>query len=119
MTGPEPPSHRSDRDHRDDSQDLLSGDFRAPLPFALIRRPLPEVNDSIPPCAVTVDGRRAHIRPSAPSDTVADLAGAVDADPAGGLWLDGVHAGPAETLVAAGLLPVTWLGRMEARKWLV
>lgn len=26
---------------------------------------------------------------------------------------------PALTLVAAGLLPVTWLGRMEARKWLV
>ena len=90
-------------DGRGDSQTLLRGHFRRPLPFAGDRRPLPGVNDSIPPCAVTINARPARVRPSTSSDTVADLARALDADPTAGLWFDGVPAGPDETLAASGL----------------
>ena len=79
-----------------DSQPQLRGGF----PFRLTRRPLQGV---IPPCDLTIDDRRALVRPHAATDTIGDLAEALGLDPRPGLWIDGVHVAADRPLQASGL----------------
>ena len=59
--------------------------------------------EPIPSCDVTIDDRRATVRPHAATDLVADLARAIGSDPERGLWIDGTHRPSATTLVDSGL----------------
>ena len=50
-----------------------------------------------------VDGRRATVRPGAATDTIAELARALDGEPDAGLWIDGGLVAATELLTASGL----------------
>ncbi len=80
------------------------------MPHWGCRRPLPGVtsnptlpSDPIPSCDVIVDGRRTTLRPSAATDTIADLARALDGEPEAGLRIDGRLVAAIRLLTECGL----------------
>ena len=68
-----------------------------------VRSNPPPPSDPIPPCDVTVDGQRTTLRPHAATDTIADLARALDTDPGAGLWIDGSLVEAHRVLTDSGL----------------
>ena len=52
---------------------------------------------------MTIDGRRITLRPHAATDTVADLARAIDSEPGAGLWIDGRLVAADGLLIECGL----------------
>ena len=73
---------------------------------------------------MTVDGQRTTLRPHAATDTIADLARALDTDPGAGLWIDGSLVEAHRVLTDSGLhvgseittagAPVLWEPRSES-----
>ncbi len=52
---------------------------------------------------MTVDGQRVTLRPHAATDTIADLARALDSEPGAGLWIDGRPVAAHRVLTDSGL----------------
>ncbi len=80
------------------------------MPHRGRRRPLPGVrsnpatpSDPIPTCDVTIEGQRITLRPHAVTDTIADLARALDSEPDAGLWIDGRLVAANRLLTESGL----------------
>ncbi len=52
---------------------------------------------------MTIDGQRNTLRPQAPTDTIADVARALDSEPDAGLWIDGRLVAAHQFLTECGL----------------